>query len=563
MFKVITILAQLCAFTAAVDCHSHPELSECIQDETSLLQVSRTISRHDQDPGFTFSQSQVEGAQDDLKAAQSNTSIQMYAQSQARLNEAQAIWKASKEHIRLQGATQRNVNAERAAAAAVQAAQDEADLWNAAVKAYNDQKNLTSIAEEDYNVKHELAKNASAALDSASANLTGVQDNAKVVETTEQMMVNDAAAEAAANYSLDAKVVAAARVATQKETQKKYDEEWKEAQAARKSSWKSQQKAQKDEWAAHKASQRAQMTAELAAAAAAKNQMITQSTVVKTVVSGLQTESTQSGKQDPATTVVVVVENTSQLEATQASASKAVQDAQYAIDVAVSDKKKAKAAYDVAKWAEYVAKNNRMTAQDKADAKYSKEKHLWRQAWQAAHDSRKALEKAKQLNWQLNATNQANATAWQTAAVAENITYTLADAIRNATDIQMGALANVTDAVNNATYYNAVAKSAADLDVAKTTAETAAVSRIGAEYDEAYEQAVRANLSIAKENLTNANVLQHDALGVAHQAHGDAVHAAWQAQKYDRKAAAVTLSNISAATDEVTVVSTETTQVLG
>jgi SWI/SNF-related matrix-associated actin-dependent regulator 1 of chromatin subfamily A len=250
-----------------VDCNSNQE--NCLDDETTLLQFRQTLTKgaDKQDPTYTFEQSAVETAQDNLKAATSDRSIQMYAASQARLEEAKALWAATKAHFHAKTATLDEINAERAAAAAVQAAQDEADAWAESVFNLQEADNQTAIAEADWSIKHSITKAAAATAQSATKMRASVEESAKVNETFVQDVVNDAQAEATAKYSFDAKVAAAARVADQKAAYSMYKQKRTQNRDAQKTAWQTKQKAWKDEWKANRQAQKAQRKAMKAAGA--------------------------------------------------------------------------------------------------------------------------------------------------------------------------------------------------------------------------------------------------------------------------------------------------------
>jgi hypothetical protein len=528
ILKVITVVAQLCLLPAAANCQSRPEL--CIEDETSLIQLQNSLSIAKQNPvGYTFDTSPVEVAQDDVKAAQNDRTIQMYAQSTARLEEAKAIHAAVKAHMNSEHATLDEINAERAAADAVQAAQDEADAWAASVQTMKGADNKSAIAEADWSAKHSITKMAAAAAADATKSRTAAEADAHVAQITEQDAVNDAQAEAAANYSFQSKLAASARVAQQKGAYAVWKEKRKVARDAQKQAWKSKQKARQDEWKAHLLAEKSQKFALKAAKQG-----------VRDIVNGYASQpyAAPASLLEDGPTVLTDPSVTAAI----ANATSATSAVEYNVDEAVSDEKRAKAIYDTAKYAEFVAANKRKRAQMKVDNLYLKEAHIQQQARKLAKRSREAVEQAKALAWQLKHKNADNASAWNRTLVAENITYQTADAVRKTTDLQAQAQAKLTDAVEYTKYFNANATANATALEAQQDAENAMVSRISADYDSAYADGAKYNFTVAKDNLTLAGQLKHDAVSASYRASNDAHHAAGQAQKYDRLAAAANIA---------------------
>jgi hypothetical protein len=587
------------AAAAAADCKIHPEL--CIEDEVNLLQVK--IEKHEQPTktvtvtqtvtetvvedegagGFTFDTSPVEKAQDDLKAAQSNRSIQMYANSIARLNEAKSIWAATKANMKVKTATLDEINAERAAAAAVQAAQDEADMWAQAMQAHMDAETEDAIAEADYAAKHNITGKALSDLTNATKTRKATEEAAKVTEINMQDVVNDAAAEASANFSYNAKVVAAARVAQQKEAYQTYLTERAAKKAAQKAKWKSQNKARADEWKAAKAASKAQQSAFKAAAQGVTdimNQYSAQPYSMKNpsaspFVALLQGDAGQEQEaRQPVTktwTVTTPVTKTwtvTTVTTEETEEEEAVDEATAAttlgVDEAVSSEKKTKAAYDVAKYAEKVALRKKNAAQWKSDSAYRKSTHLRFHAAQLARQSRAALEKAKQLAWKLNTANLANASASRLAITAENVTYQTSDASRIATDDVAAKQAELADSVEEVTTLNAETLGNSSLAAAQQAAEDAMVSRIASAYDQANSVNASGELAAANAYLSTVGKEKSAAVSASYKAAGAARHAAWEAQAYDRQAAAKALSPgvlvSTAAADTATVVTEEATQ---
>lgn len=565
--KVITVLAQLCLLTAAMDCKSRPEL--CIDDETSLIQMRQTLALgadNKQAPGtnsvgYTFEVSSVEASQNDLKAAQSNQSVQMYAAATARLDQAKALWAASKANLNARGATVQSITAERAAAAAVQAAQDEADAWYASLQSMMDADTQNMIAAADWTAKHNSTKITAAAAANASQFRQATQDNATIAKTNEQMLVNDAAANAASVYALNSKVVAASRLADQKAAVADYKSKRQASKGAQKAAWKSKLQARKDELKSQKLSWKAQRDMQKAAqqnvhqiVGGGKPQPYDPANpggpggaVSSITLALLQEEEKQPMQTDDDMAAFMgaanlAAYNDSALKVVQASSDLNAQAADTSVWAATSDEKRAKAAYDIARNAEKVAKNNKQIAQAKSDAAYKKETNLQYQAAKLARASRAALARAKQLAWQLNNTIAANTSAWNTAMTAENVTYQTADAVRITTDGQAAASAMVDGNVSAQTWKNANAAANASTLAATVAAQDAMISRVGAGYDGAYANAAKLNYTLASQNLSIAGKLKSNAMKAANQAESQATRAAWQAQTYDKKSAAANLS---------------------
>jgi hypothetical protein len=250
------------------------------------------------------------------------------------------------------------------------------------------------------------------------------------------------------------------------------------------------------------------------------------------------------------------------------NATRDVRTAEQAIDQSISDQKRARQAYRTAVRAEQFAKQNKKTAQWKADAAYRKETALQSHAAKLARNSRAALERAKQLAWQLKKNYADNATAWNKTLTAEDLQYQTSEAVRGAADVVDTNKASLTDSVKQTQWYNVnAAKNASTLD-AQAASEDAMVSRISAGYDAAVANATKYNFTIANNNLAAQGALRSDALSASYHASGAARRAAWEAQKFDKKSAAVNVApaamNAAPDADSYEEVETvQTTQTLG
>jgi hypothetical protein len=421
------------------------------------------------------------------------------------------------------------------------------------------------------------------------------EESATVTHITEQDAVNDAAAEAAANYSFHSKLVASARVAQQKGAYAVWKEKRQLAHAARKAAWKSKQKARQAEWKAHRKSVKAQKDAMKAAAqnvhdivngyaaqpySAAPAALLSKDSIAIGPCNWTQppgcspTFEYQGATVTGCTDAGGVSEGVGSLYwcATvtpytpgnylecfyQCSGMAGV----VAVDEAVSDEKKSKAAYDAAKYVEKIAARKLKSARLSADNAYMKSTSIQQRARNIARKSRAALERAKALAWKLQHKDVANASAWTRALTAEiNVTYPTADAVRNAADLTVSAEADLTNAIANTEWSNTNAAANASALDAQQAAEDAMVSRIGAGYDNAYANSTKVDFTGAQSHLTIANTLKHDAIKATYTANGDARRAAWEAQKFDRSSAAANLAPAALeGNDEVTEEVSEVTQ---
>jgi hypothetical protein len=225
------VLAQLCLLAAAADCKEHQEL--CIEDEISLLQVRKNVvllaGAPGQAPGqvgVKFDTPPTEKEKNAVKASQSSKEFHQYAVATLQLEQARGIWAATRMHLKAGLATTDQINAERAAAAAVQAAQDNEEMWNTAYQAKVHDNAETANATK----AHEQVK----------------ENNASAAKVTEQGAVKEAAAEAATSV-------------LQEKQQVKGD--------AGKSAWKSRFKALQQEWKANRKTWKAKQKAMQAARA--------------------------------------------------------------------------------------------------------------------------------------------------------------------------------------------------------------------------------------------------------------------------------------------------------
>jgi hypothetical protein len=551
MYKIVALAIVLASMTmVAADCSSNPELCQTGFDETSLVQL-RSIYQH-----RDGNASEVEDAQDAVKAADSNATIQKYAASVAKRHRAEAIYTALKKHAKAEHDTQANVNAVRAAATALQAAKDEEDAWKAAVQASTDAQAEAKIADADAAAKHALTMNATATHQQTMANLSAARTNLTDTQIVQQQLVNDAAAEAHSQFALQAKTEAAKARAEQKAAESNYNEKVKQEQLARKKKWQTSKQSMNDEWKAHSKSLNAQKSAQEAAGAGIlKQEMVLDGEApaeadAEAALGLLQDEEDEKN-------VTMVTYNESNVLAVKATADSAVQAAETAVDQGVSDEKAAKAAQDVAVYAAEQAAISQKVAYDKQDSAYYRAQHASRVAAKAARAAREADEAIKQTNFTLNLSSIANASAGDAANVSEPAYYKQLEMVRETSKTLGEAKVAYDAAFKNATLQKTIAAAAVDADMANTSAQIAATSRAVSDYAKEFEVNASANESAALANLTAANAQAKQANQIAGQAKGAAVHAATQAQKYDRKAAVVTLFNSTDAATKTTVVETE------
>jgi hypothetical protein len=261
MSNMLKIFAASVYLSAAADCSSRPELCTTGFDETNLLQITSELVLQK-----TTNQSDVEVAQNAIKAAASNTSIQKYAASVTRMNSAKMRQIALQKQNVAMGKHEAKVKAVRAAAAAVQAAQDEAFAWQTASEAEKEANALSSVAEADKAAKHAIRRNATLNLTAAQRNLTLAESNLKRTKITQQQRVNEASAEAHAEFAVQTKIAARKATAEQKAAAQKAKALAKQEQLAQKASWRSWRKSVNDEWAAAHQSSKTQFAAEKAGA---------------------------------------------------------------------------------------------------------------------------------------------------------------------------------------------------------------------------------------------------------------------------------------------------------
>jgi hypothetical protein len=367
-----------------------------------------------------------------------------------------------------------------------------------------------------------------------------------------ELPADNAAAEANADFTLNAKTAAAAARVEQKSARADYNEVAKQKDLASKKKWQTHQQAVKDEWQAHKKSLNAQRSAEKAAGAS-----ILAAEMAADGELPADDAAAPLGLLQDEKNVTMATYNDSNVLAVKATADSAVQAVETAVDQAVSDEKAAKAAQDVAVYAAEQAAISQKVAYDKQDSAYYRAQHASRVAAKAARAAREADEAIKQTNFTLNLSSIANTSAGDAANVSESAYYKQLEIIRESSKTLGEAKVAYDAAFKNATLQKTIAAAAVDADMANTSAQIAATSRAVSDYAKDFEVNASANKSAALVNFTASNAQAKQANQIASQAKGAALHAANQAQEYDRKAAVVTLFNSTDAATKTTVVETE------
>lgn len=241
MMFVIKALVFFCGLSAALsadnDCGSN-----CIQDETSLVQVKYnvasagkqqqpdvqtqtitktvTITSNSEDDDWSdysnVSSGPVEVAQNGVKLSASQAAIAKYAAARANWNKVKAFYNTWKTSYAAEGKDFDSTEAGRAAKKALIFAFDETQAWKKAVDAANYTASNLANATADFEGKHSMLLNTSQQAEDATQARIKAQENATEVKIEAQAEVDRALATIDAKKAYEAKVAAAAAVASMK-----------------------------------------------------------------------------------------------------------------------------------------------------------------------------------------------------------------------------------------------------------------------------------------------------------------------------------------------------------
>jgi hypothetical protein len=227
------------------------------------------------------------------------------------------------------------------------------------------------------------------------------------------------------------------------------------------------------------------------------------------------------------------------LELTKAKSASTVIDAQELEHNAVSNERTAKAAYRSAVWEARSAAAKLKTTQQQADSATAATEAHERKKFQMDLQAKRANASAELAASAFERANVSAAAAKAQADAAEDLSNDKAKAYRAAQDAQFDAEKNYKGVKAQAR----INKTMLDYQVKSTAAAVSANASADAQ-ELAYNlsiisQNATQNFSDASANLTIANALKHDAMRQSFSAAGTARRAATQAQKWDRKTAAV------------------------
>jgi hypothetical protein len=216
----------------------------CMEDETSLMQTQVKIKAHQKQEQPTETQTQtvtetqtetvyesapdietnmynpVEMNQSYYKAAYLNTSIAKYAAARAKHNRLKARYNEMQASFKTEGKDFANTEAGRSLIKAMVFADNEMAAWKLAGDAYNRSGEALQEYEDDYMGKQAALYNITAQKDNATAELAKAQDNYTNVKKAAQKEVDRAAAKYSAKLAYDARVAAAAAIASYKNATK-------------------------------------------------------------------------------------------------------------------------------------------------------------------------------------------------------------------------------------------------------------------------------------------------------------------------------------------------------
>lgn len=239
MMFVITALVFFCDLSVAISA-DHSCGSNCIQDETSLVQVKYnlasaakqqqpevhtitktvtiTSSSESSDDWSDYSNltSGVEDAQNSVKSAASQSAIAKYAEARANQNKIKAFYNSAKASYAAEDKDFDSTEAGRAARKALRYAFDETQAWKKAVAAANVTAVNLANATGDYEGKYAVSMNTSQQAEDATQRRIKAQENATNVRIEAQAEVDRALAGIDAKKAYEAKVAAAAAVAKMK-----------------------------------------------------------------------------------------------------------------------------------------------------------------------------------------------------------------------------------------------------------------------------------------------------------------------------------------------------------